>query len=65
MSEESFYNTSEAASRELVDYLLGGTVLNYVGHRACIRKASQTAQLNKPSVELAELFKWQEQAGKE
>ena len=41
LSEESAYNTSEAASRELVDSLLGSSVLNYVGHRACICKASQ------------------------
>ena len=27
------YNTSKAASRELVDSLLGGSILNYVGHR--------------------------------
>ena len=33
-SAESAYNTSKAASRELVDSLLGGSVLNYVGHRA-------------------------------
>ena len=35
------YNTSKAASGELVDSLLGGTVLNYVGHRACIRRTSE------------------------
>ena len=34
LSEECAYNTSNAASRELVDSLLGGSVLNYVGHRA-------------------------------
>ena len=33
-SAESAYNTSEAASRELVDSLLGGSALDYVGHRA-------------------------------
>ena len=43
-SEESAFNTSKAASRELVDSLLGGSVLNYVGHRKCVRKASQTAR---------------------
>ena len=31
---DSAYNTSNAAIRELVDSLLGGYVLNYVGHRA-------------------------------
>ena len=41
LSVESVYNTSKEAIRELVDSLLGGSVLNYVGHRACVRKASQ------------------------
>ena len=60
---ECAYNTSKAASRELVDSLLGGSVLNYVGHRACVRKAIQTARLRKRSVEIAEIFNRQEQAG--
>ena len=42
-SAESSYNTSKADIRELVDSLLGGSVLNYIGHKACVRKASQTA----------------------
>ena len=62
LSAESAYNTSKAASRELVDSLLGGSVLNYVGHRACVRKASQPARLSKRTVELSELFKQKEQA---
>ena len=36
LSAESAYNISKTASRELVDSLLGGSVLNYVGHRACV-----------------------------
>ena len=44
LSAESAYNTSKAASRELLDFLRGGSVLNYVGHRVCVRKASQTAR---------------------
>ena len=56
LSAEIAYNTSKAASRELVDSLLGGYILNYVGHRACVRKASQTARLRKRSVELAKIF---------
>ena len=44
LSAERAYNTSKASSRELVDSLLVGSVLNYVGHRACVRKASQTAR---------------------
>ena len=63
LSAESADITSKAASRELVDSLLGGSVLNYVGHRACIRKASQTVRLSKRSVELAKIFKQQEQVG--
>ena len=63
LSAESAYNTSKADSRELLDSLIGGSVLNYVGHRACVRKASQLARLSKRIVELSELFKRQEQAG--
>ena len=63
LSVEIAYNTSKADSRELVDSLLGGSVLNYVGHRACVRKASQTSRITKISVELADIFKRQDQAG--
>ena len=56
-SAEIAYNNSKAARGELVDSLLGGSVLNYVGHRACVRKASQTARRTKMSVELAEVFR--------
>ena len=62
-SSESAYNTSKAASRELVDSILGGSVLNYVSHKACVRKASQTVRGTKISVDLDELFRRQEQAG--
>ena len=41
LSAEWAYNTSNAASRELVDSLLGGSVLNYLAHRACVHKVSQ------------------------
>ena len=54
-----------AAIRELVDYLLGGSVLNYVGHRACIHKASQSARLSKRIVEMSDLFERQEKAGRQ
>ena len=63
LSAESAYNTSKAVSRELVDSLLGGSALNCVDHRACVRKASQTARRTNMSVELAESFKRQELAG--
>ena len=62
LSAECAYNTSKADSRELVDSFLGGSALNYVGHRACVRKASQSARLSKRIVELSELFKRQDQA---
>ena len=57
LSAKSAYNASKVASKELVDSILGGSVLNYVGHRACVHKASQTARLRKNSVELSKLFK--------
>ena len=62
-SEESAYNTSKAASGELVDSLLGGSVLNYVGHRACVRKASLAARRAKMHVELGEVSRRKELAG--
>ena len=55
-SVESAYITSKAARRELVDSLLGGSVLNYIGHRACVRKASQLARGSKRISELSELY---------
>ena len=54
-SVESAYNTSKAASRELVDSLLGGSILNYVGHRACVRKVSQSARPSKQIADMSEL----------
>ena len=62
-SSESAYNTSKADRRELVHSLLGGSVLNYLGHRACVRKSSQSARRTKMSVELAEIFERQDLAG--
>ena len=59
---ESAYKTSNAASGGLVNSLLGGSVLNYVGHRACELKASQTARQRKMSVELSEVFRRKDQA---
>ena len=61
-SAESAYNTSKAASRELVESLLGGSVLNYVGHRACVHKASQSARMSKRIAEMSELYDRLEQA---
>ena len=63
-SAECAYNTSKAASRDLVDSLLGGSVINYIGHRACVCKASQSARLSKIIVELSEMYDCQEKAGR-
>ena len=62
LSAESAYNTSKVTSRELVDSLLRHYALNYVGHRAYVRTASQTARQTKKSVQLAKVFKRQELA---
>ena len=40
MLEERVYNTSKAASEVLVCSLLGGTDLNYVAHKGCVRRSS-------------------------
>ena len=52
---ESEFNTSKAASRELVYSLLEGTALNYVGHRACVLRASAGARKDQKQVEMADL----------
>ena len=62
-SADSAYNTSKAASRELVDSLIGGSALNCVGHRTCVRKASLAARHAKMHVELGELARRKELAG--
>ena len=63
MSAESAYNTSEADSGELVDYLLGGSVLNYVGKRACVQKATLVARRDKMHIELGDLARQKELSG--
>ena len=55
LSAESAYNTSKATSGELVDSLLGGSALNYVGHRACVRQASAGARRERKHVELVKI----------
>ena len=52
LSVDSAYSTYKAASGELVDSLLGGSALNYVGHRACERKASLAERHTKMHVKL-------------
>ena len=40
LSAERMYNTSKASSEVLVGSLLGGTNLNYIAHKTCVRRAS-------------------------
>ena len=63
LSAESEYNTSKAASGELVDSLLGGSALNYVGHRACVHKSSLAARRAKMHVDLGEVARRKDLAG--
>ena len=63
LSSESAYNKSKAPSGEMVDSLLGGSALNYVANRACIRKASLAVRCAKMHVELGELARRNELAG--
>ena len=55
LSVESAYKNSKAVSGELVDSLLGGSTLNYIGHRACVLGASEGAIKERKHLELAEL----------
>ena len=63
LSAKSAYHTSKAASGELVESLLGGSALNYVGHRACVRKASLAERRANIHVKLEELARRKELAG--
>ena len=38
LSEEIAYNTSKEDSGKQLEFLLGGSTPNYVGHRSCIRQ---------------------------
>ena len=55
LSAERAYNTSKEANGERVDSLLGGSALNYVGHRVCVRRESAATRRERKHVELAEL----------
>ena len=59
-SVESAYNTSKADSGELVDSLLGGSALNYLGQRACVSQAIVGDRKDKKHVELVELARLKE-----
>ena len=63
LSGDSSYNTSKAASAELVDSLLGGSALNYLGHRSYIRKASLAARRANMHVELGDVARQKELEG--
>ena len=63
MSTESAYNTSKVSSGELVDSLLGGSALNYVGHISCICGAIEVARKERNHVELVNLDIQKEIAG--
>ena len=60
MSAQSAYNTSKADSGELVDSLLGGSDLYYVGHRACVHKSSLAERRAKIHVALGEMARRKE-----
>ena len=63
LSAESAYNTSKAASGELVDSLLGVSALNYLGHRSCVHKASLAARRPKMHIELVDMARRKDLAG--
>ena len=44
LSVENAYNTSKAASEVLIGSLIGGTDLNYVAHKDCVRRSSADRQ---------------------
>ena len=49
--------------RGLVDSLLRGTALNYVGHRAYVRRLSGGARKERKHVEMSELYRRKELTG--
>ena len=63
LSADSSYNIYKAASGELVDSLLRGSSLNYVGHRAFLRKESFAARRAKMHIKLGELSRRKDIAG--
>ena len=63
MSAQSAYNNSKVASKELADSLLGGSALNYVGHRARVRKANLVARHANMHIGLGEMYRPKELAG--
>ena len=60
---ESAYNTYKAAIGKLVGSILGGTNINYLGHRDCIPRAGAVARKEWKYLEMAELARRKELAG--
>ena len=54
LSVESAYNTSKADSGELVESILGGSTLYYVGHMSCVGGESTGVSKERIHVELME-----------
>ena len=52
---ERAYNTSKSASEVLIGSLLGGTDLNYVSNKGCVRRASADGQKQREFSETAAL----------
>ena len=63
LSAESAYNTSKVDSGEVVESLLGGSALNYVGHRACVCKVILAARHANMHVDVGEIAMRKDQAG--
>ena len=55
LSEDSTYNTSKVARRELISSLLGGSYLNYLGHRYCVFRSSVGTRKEQKYLEMADL----------
>ena len=63
LSEDSAYNIYKTDSGELVNSLLGGPALNYVGLRACMCRESAGEKKEQKHVEMADLDRRKELAG--
>ena len=60
---ESVYNIYKSTIGELLGYLLGGTSINYIGHRACVCGASVGAHKEQNYLYMAELARQKDLAG--
>ena len=57
LSAEITQNTLKSACWELVGSILGGTNPNYVGHRACVRGASERVRKERVQLDMADIEK--------